>query len=76
MASYRELMLWQKAFSLCIGIYRGTDGLPAHERYGLTSELRKTSRSVVCNIAEGLVGLKLSLKATIAARPKLPTTNY
>jgi four helix bundle protein len=52
-ASFRELMVWRKAFRLCIAIYRQTETFPTHERFGLTAELRKTVRSVVYNIAEG-----------------------
>ena len=53
MASFRKLVVWKKAFELSIDVYRTTEAFPSHERFGLTSELRKTARSVVCNIAEG-----------------------
>lgn len=46
-------MVWQKAFALCLAVYRAATKLPIEERYGLASELRKTARSVVYNIAEG-----------------------
>jgi four helix bundle protein len=51
--SFRDLLVWRKAFELCLSVYRATDPFPSDERFGLTSELRKTARSVVCNIAEG-----------------------
>ena len=51
--SFKDLIVWQKAFELCLQLYRVTRLLPAEERFGLSLELRKTSRSVVCNIAEG-----------------------
>jgi four helix bundle protein len=51
--TFRDLLVWQKAFELCIDVYRATEGFPGHERYGMTTELRKTARSVVYNIAEG-----------------------
>jgi four helix bundle protein len=51
--TFRDLLVWQKAFDLCVEIYRLSGEFPRHELYGLSSELRKTSRSVVCNIAEG-----------------------
>ena len=51
--SYRDLIVWQKAFELCRRVYRATSTFPMEERFGLTSEARKTSRSVVYNIAEG-----------------------
>jgi four helix bundle protein len=46
-------MVWQKALELCLDVYRVTEGFPKHEQFGLTSELRKTARSVAYNIAEG-----------------------
>jgi len=51
--TFKDLVVWQKAFELCLHLYRVTRSFPTEERYGLTSELRKTARSVVCNIAEG-----------------------
>ena len=51
--SFKDLIIWQKAFQLCLDIYRATQSFPTEERYGLAAELRKTARSVPCNIAEG-----------------------
>jgi four helix bundle protein len=51
--TYRDLIVWQKAFDLTVEIYRLSTDFPKHELYGLSAELRKTSRSIVCNIAEG-----------------------
>lgn len=51
--SFRDLIVWQKAFALCLRLYRLTDRFPDHERFGLTAELRKTARSVPYNISEG-----------------------
>jgi four helix bundle protein len=51
--SFKDLIVWQKALQLCLDIYRATQSFPSEERFGLTSELRKTSRSVTYNIAEG-----------------------
>jgi four helix bundle protein len=38
---------------LSVEVYRLTRNYPSHERYGITAETRKTSRSVPYNIAEG-----------------------
>jgi four helix bundle protein len=51
--SYRDLIAWQKAFSLVTDVYRDTDLFPKMETYGLTSQIRRAAVSVVCNIAEG-----------------------
>lgn len=51
--SFKDLVVWQKAFGLCLRVYRATAPFPADERFGLTAELRKTARSVPYNIAEG-----------------------
>jgi four helix bundle protein len=51
--SYKDLQVWQKAYDLCLEIYRVTKGFPSEERYGLTSQLRRAAVSVPSNIAEG-----------------------
>jgi four helix bundle protein len=51
--TFKDLVVWQKAFQLTVTLYRVTRSFPADERYGMTAELRKTSRSVAYNIAEG-----------------------
>ena len=51
--SFKDLVVWQKAFDLCLAVYAATRSFPSDERYGLTAELRKTARSIPYNIAEG-----------------------
>ena len=51
--SFKDLLVWQKAFDLSLAIYAATRAFPADERFGMTPELRKTARSVPYNIAEG-----------------------
>ena len=53
MATYRELIAWQKAMSLAERVYRVTSGFPADERFGLISQMRRAAVSVASNIAEG-----------------------
>jgi four helix bundle protein len=50
---FRDLKVWEKAHRLAVSIYRLTATLPAEERYGLTSQLRRAAASVPANIAEG-----------------------
>lgn len=52
MGSFTDLRIWQKAHELTIEIYRLTSKFPAEEKYGLSSQLRRTAVSVEANIAE------------------------
>jgi len=51
--NFKELTVWEKAYQLCLMIYRLTKGYPKEEIYGLTSQMRRAALSVPCNIAEG-----------------------
>lgn len=51
--SYRELDVWQRAMELCVASHRVADALPAVQRYGLGSQIRRSATSVPANIAEG-----------------------
>ena len=50
---YHRLRVWQSAKKLALLIYRVTGAFPKSELYGLVSQLRRASTSVVSNIAEG-----------------------
>ncbi len=51
--SYRDLHVWQKGMDLAVGCYVETKSLPADERFGLISQIRRAASSVPANIAEG-----------------------
>jgi four helix bundle protein len=53
MKSYRELKVWQESYKLTLRIYKITEKFPKAEKYGLTSQIRKSASSVSANIAEG-----------------------
>ena len=50
---YKELIVWQKAMELVAEVYHVTVELPDTEKFGLISQLRRSSVSIPCNIAEG-----------------------
>jgi four helix bundle protein len=50
---FRDLRVYDLAFKLAMDIFELTKPFPADERYSLTSQIRRSSRSVVANIAEG-----------------------
>jgi four helix bundle protein len=53
MFGFEKLEVWQKAIELTDAVYAFTRPFPSDERFGLTSQLRRSSVSVASNIAEG-----------------------
>ena len=51
--SYRDLIVWQKSYDLCLKIYEATRRFPGEEKYGLVSQIRRAAVSIPSNIAEG-----------------------
>ena len=49
---FRELRVYQLAFECAVRIYEISKGFPPEERYSLTDQIRRSSRSVCANIAE------------------------
>jgi four helix bundle protein len=50
--SFRELKVWKKAMDLAMEIFEITKRFPPEEKYALTDQIRRSSRSVPANIAE------------------------
>ena len=50
---YRNLKVYRMAFSLAVKIHNITKDFPKEEQYSLTDQIRKSSRSVCTNTAEG-----------------------
>lgn len=50
---HRDLKVYQLAYALAMQIFEQTMTFPPEERYSLTSQIRRSSRSVAANIAEG-----------------------
>ena len=53
MRNYQDLQVWERAHKLTLAIYRGTQDFPKEERFGLTSQIRRSSASIPANLAEG-----------------------
>ena len=53
MRSFKELLVWQKAHRFALDVYGATRDFPSEERFGLTSQLRRSAASIASNIAEG-----------------------
>jgi four helix bundle protein len=50
---FRNLKVWQKAHAMTLAVYRQTRSFPSDERFGITSQLRRSCASIAANIAEG-----------------------
>jgi four helix bundle protein len=50
---FRGLRVYQLAFNLAMEIFHESKKFPAEERYSLTDQIRRSSRSVPTNIGEG-----------------------
>jgi four helix bundle protein len=50
--SAKELTVYIKAFDLAMRVYQVSKGFPPEERFALTSQIRRSSRSVCQNLRE------------------------
>ena len=51
--SFEKLDVWVRSKEFVKRIYSLTEGLPAGEKYGMTSQLKRASLSIPTNLAEG-----------------------
>ena len=52
MGHHKELLAYKKGFELAMKIFLISKRFPAEERYSLTDQIRRSSRSVCTNVAE------------------------
>lgn len=50
--SFKELRVWQNAIEVAMEIFEITKLFPIEERFSLTDQIRRSSRSVAANITE------------------------
>jgi four helix bundle protein len=50
--SFKELIVYQKAYKLAMGIFEISKEFPKEEKYSLTDQIRRSSRSVTSSIGE------------------------
>lgn len=77
---FEKLRVYQHAITLVEKVYDLTKELPAEERFALVNQLKRSSTSIVLNIAEGSGGLgdkeyksflRIALKSTYETIPGL-----
>ena len=52
MAGFRDMIVYQKALEMAVRIFHLTKRFPKEEQFGLTSQVRNSSRSVCANFGE------------------------
>lgn len=55
MRGYKKLLVYQRMMELIIMVYELTRKLPEEEKFGLTSQMRRASVSVLSNFVEGYI---------------------
>lgn len=53
MKSYRDLIVWNKSVNMVTLVYKLLKKFPSDEKFGLTSQIKRSSVSIPSNIAEG-----------------------
>jgi four helix bundle protein len=53
MGTFRDLIVYKKAFELAMEVFEMTKGFPKEEKFSLIDQIRRSSRSVCANIGEG-----------------------
>lgn len=53
MRDFRKYDIWKLSHSLTLDVYQITSSFPQEERFGIVSQLRRSSSSVPTNISEG-----------------------
>lgn len=53
MKSYRDLIVWQKSMKMITLLYQLLKQFPDDEKFGLISQIKRSSVSIPSNIAEG-----------------------
>jgi four helix bundle protein len=51
--SFEDLAVFQRAYRLSLVVHRRSLSFPAREQYGLAERLRRASKSICANLAEG-----------------------
>lgn len=50
---HRDLKVYQLAYKLAMDIFNASKSFPKEEKFSLTDQIRRSSRSIAANIAEG-----------------------
>ncbi|HEY4511567.1 MAG TPA: four helix bundle protein [Candidatus Paceibacterota bacterium] len=53
LTSFKELVVYKDSYTLMILVHKAVKNFPNHEQFDLTSQMRRASKSIPANLAEG-----------------------
>ncbi|MDC8100484.1 four helix bundle protein [Chryseobacterium rhizosphaerae] len=53
MHNIKKLKIWTDSIDLCVDVYKALENMPNEEKYGLSSQIKRSVVSISSNIAEG-----------------------
>ena len=53
MHNIKKLKIWNDSIDLCVDVYQALANMPNDEKYGLSSQIKRSAVSIPSNIAEG-----------------------
>jgi len=53
MHNIKKLKIWNDSIDLCVDVYKALANMPNDEKYGLSSQIKRSAVSISSNIAEG-----------------------
>ncbi len=75
---FEDLKVWEKSHEFVLEVYKITQQFPGEEKFGMTSQIRRSTVSVAANIAEGSKRqhLKEYIQMLYIAQGSLSETKY
>ena len=58
--SYEDLKVFQRAYEVSLEIHKMSLGFPKNEQYALASQIRRSSKSICANVADGFAKQRYS----------------
>lgn len=77
--SFEKLEVWKEAIQLSKKVYNITSHFPSEEKFGLISQIRRSTHSIAANLAEGTSKITNKDKAhftTIAFSATMQVLNH
>lgn len=53
MHNIKKLKIWSDSIDLCVEVYKASAKMPPDEKFGLSSQIKRSAISIPSNIAEG-----------------------